>query len=397
MTELEDSGKLTPIMHDEGVTYVYIQVSNIYVLGVTRTNANAASCVAFLHRFVNVLKEYFQEVEEESLRDNFVILYELLDEVMDNGLPQFTEACILGQYIKTDAYKLDLSSSKPPPALTQAVSWRVDGIKHKKNEVFLDVVESVNLLVNDSGQIIQSEVTGVLKMRTFLSGMPECKLGLNDRVLFEIQGRAGKQKTVELEDTKFHQCVRLARFDTDRTISFVPPDGAFDLMSYRISQNIKPLIAVECAMKRLGRSVVEYHVVARTLFKERSSANNVEIQIPVPNDAITPGGKASTGTVSYAPERSALLWNIKNFPGGGKEYTLRCRFTLPSVAAEEERKGKLPPIKVKFDIPFFTVSGIQVRYLKVIEKTGYQALPWVRYITTAGNYEVRIGSGDSGR
>lgn len=32
----------------------------------------------------------------------------------------------------------------------------------------------------------------------------------------------------------------------------------------------------------------------------------------------------------------------------------------------------------------------QVRYLKVIEKSGYQALPWVRYITAAGNYEIRM-------
>jgi len=31
-----------------------------------------------------------------------------------------------------------------------------------------------------------------------------------------------------------------------------------------------------------------------------------------------------------------------------------------------------------------------VRYLKVIEKSGYQALPWVRYITTGGEYEVRV-------
>ena len=35
-------------------------------------------------------------------------------------------------------------------------------------------------------------------------------------------------------------------------------------------------------------------------------------------------------------------------------------------------------------------SARQVRYLKVIEKSGYQALPWVRYITTAGNYEIRF-------
>ena len=50
------------------------------------------------------------------------------------------------------------------------------------------------------------------------------------QVLFEAQGRGGKSKAVDLEDMKFHQCVRLARFENDRTISFIPPDGAFDLM-----------------------------------------------------------------------------------------------------------------------------------------------------------------------
>lgn len=71
---------------------------------------------------------------------------------------------------------------KPPMAVTNAVSWRSEGIKYKKNEVFLDVVESVNLLVNSNGTVVRSEVVGALKMRTFLSGMPECKLGLNDKV-----------------------------------------------------------------------------------------------------------------------------------------------------------------------------------------------------------------------
>ena len=57
-------------------------------------------------------------------------------------------------------------------------AWR----RYKKNEVFLDVVESVHLLVNSNGTVVRSEVMGALKMRTFLSGMPECKLGLNDKV-----------------------------------------------------------------------------------------------------------------------------------------------------------------------------------------------------------------------
>lgn len=33
-------------------------------------------------------------------------------------------------------------------AVTNAVSWRSEGIRYRKNEVFLDVIESVNLLVN---------------------------------------------------------------------------------------------------------------------------------------------------------------------------------------------------------------------------------------------------------
>lgn len=49
-----------------------------------------------------------------------------------------------------------------------------------------------------------------------------------------------KNKSVELEDVKFHQCVRLSRFDNDRTISFIPPDGDFELMSYRLSTQVSP-------------------------------------------------------------------------------------------------------------------------------------------------------------
>jgi AP-1 complex subunit mu len=48
------------------------------------------------------------------------------------------------------------------------------------------------------------------------------------------------------------------------------------------------------------------------------------------------------------------------------------------------------PITVNYEIPYFTVSGIQVRYLKIIEKSGYQALPWVRYITQNGDYQLRM-------
>lgn len=46
------------------------------------------------------------------------------------------------------------------------------------------------------------------------------------------------------------------------------------------------------------------------------------------------------------------------FGKGGKEYLMRAHFGLPSVEAED-KEGK-PPISVKFEIPYFTTSGIQV-------------------------------------
>jgi len=69
---------------------------------------------------------------------------------------------------------------------------------------------------------------------------------------------------------------------------------------------------------------------------------------------------------------------------------MRASFGLPSVAAEDAAEGekwKKRAIQVRFEVPYFTVSGIQVRYLKVIEKSGYSALPWVRYICQSGDYQ----------
>lgn len=102
-------------------------------------------------------------------------------------------------------------------------------------------------------------------------------------------------------------------------------------------------------------------VKAKSQFKRRSTANNVEIIVPVPNDADSPKFKTTIGHCKYAPENSSIIWTIKSFPGG-KEYLMKAHFGLPSVESEL-LEGK-PPIQVKFEIPYFTTSGIQVRFLK---------------------------------
>nr|XP_019819719.1 PREDICTED: AP-1 complex subunit mu-2 isoform X1 [Bos indicus] len=420
LMQREEEGALTPLLSHGRVHFLWIKYSNLYLVATTLKNANASLVYSFLYKIVEVFSEYFKELEEESIRDNFVIVYELLDELMDFGFPQTTDSKILQEYITQQGNKLETGKSRVPPTVTNAVSWRSEGIKYKKNEVFIDVIESVNLLVslhtsappslqprarrgspmlvnrlphhqclhpqvNANGSVLLSEIVGSIKLKVFLSGMPELRLGLNDRVLFELTGRS-KNKSVELEDVKFHQCVRLSRFDNDRTISFIPPDGDFELMSYRLSTQVKPLIWIESVIEKFSHSRVEIMVKAKGQFKKQSVANGVEISVPVPSDADSPRFKTSVGSAKYVPEKNTVIWSIKSFPGG-KEYLMRAHFGLPSVE-KEEVEGR-PPIGVKFEIPYFTVSGIQVRYMKIIEKSGYQALPWVRYITQSGDYQLR--------
>jgi len=100
----------------------------------------------------NILIDYFKNLEEESIRDNFVLIYELLDEIVDHGYPQLTETKILKEYIKTESkeMKKDLKTKKEKElsnTLTNMISWRTEGIVHKKNEAYLDVIEKVDSLV----------------------------------------------------------------------------------------------------------------------------------------------------------------------------------------------------------------------------------------------------------
>ena len=81
-----------------------------------------------------------------------------------------------------------------------------------------------------TGTVLRADVDGHIQMRAYLSGTPECKFGLNDKLVIDKSER-GAIDAVELDDCRFHQCVRLNEFDSSRTISFIPPDGEFELMT----------------------------------------------------------------------------------------------------------------------------------------------------------------------
>ena len=59
-------------------------------------------------------------------------------------------------------------------------------------------------------------------------------------------------------------------------------------------------------------------------------------------------------------------------------------------ASINEKAWSRPPITVEFQVPMFTASGLHVMFLRVHERSGYNTIKWVRYITRAGQYQIRF-------
>ena len=442
-TEILNGGKdrgNVPVVNVGACSFMYRRERDVYVVAVTRQNANAMLAFTFLEQLGVLFKSYFGTFSEASLKQNFVIIYELLDEILDNGFPQITAPAVLQSYITQKSIKSLLEGEENGRAkggfnsgedrarqvamqVTGAVQWRPPGVAYKKNEVYLDIVESVSLLMSHEGAVLRSSATGVIQMRCLLSGMPELKIGLNDTLGMgganqarEASGPRGEggpssgggdgdaprssaggaragRKQIELADLQFHQCVNLSKFSAERTISFVPPDGEFELMKYRVTEAVSLPFKVMPMVKELGRTRMEVRVRVKACFPETQMALGVKLRIPVPRHTSRATCKGTAGKCKYKQAENALVWKIKRFQGGC-ELSLHAEVDLISTT-EEKKKWTQPPLSMDFSVPMFTASGLRVRFLKVWEKSGYQSTKWVRYLCNSGaeskggTYEIR--------
>lgn len=102
----------------------------------------------------------------------------------------------------------------------------------------MDLTESISVLLDPIGNILRFEVVGFLDIQSAISGLPDISLKFIDSSRIGTVG--------------FHNCVRYSKWDKERVVSFIPPDGPFRLMSYRATPavtnslpvTIKPTVTV---------------------------------------------------------------------------------------------------------------------------------------------------------
>eukprot|EP00057_Strongylocentrotus_purpuratus_P029821 XP_779923.2 PREDICTED: AP-2 complex subunit mu [Strongylocentrotus purpuratus] len=304
----------SPVTNMARTSFFHIKRGNIWVAAVTKQNVNAPMVFEFLAKLMEVMTSYFGKVTEDNIKNNFVLIYELLDEILDYGYPQNTDTGMLKTYIIQQGIK---SSSKEEQAqitnqVTGQIGWRREGIKYRRNELFLDVLENVNLLMSPQGQVLSAHVAGRVVMKSYLSGMPECKFGMNDKITLDKQGKgddpAKSKSSIAIDDCTFHQCVKLSKFESERSISFIPPDGEFELMKYRTTKDISLPFRVIPLVREVGRTKMEVKVVLKSNFKPTILGQKIEVRIPTPLNTSGVQVICMKGKAKYKSSENAIVW-----------------------------------------------------------------------------------------
>uniref|UniRef100_A0A3Q0SJB0 Adaptor related protein complex 2 subunit mu 1a n=1 Tax=Amphilophus citrinellus TaxID=61819 RepID=A0A3Q0SJB0_AMPCI len=380
----------SPVTNIARTSFFHVKRSNIWLAAVTKQNVNAAMVFEFLYKMCDVMTAYFGKISNGILKMNFIFIRAWIHVTFVFPLPLY------------DIVSLPLSQTKEEQSqitsqVTGQIGWRREGIKYRRNELFLDVLESVNLLMSPQGQVLSAHVSGRVVMKSYLSGMPECKFGMNDKIVIDKQGKGGAsddagksgKQSIAIDDCTFHQCVRLSKFDSERSISFIPPDGEYELMRYRTTKDIILPFRVIPLVREVGRTKLEVKVVIKSNFKPSLLAQKIEVRIPTPLNTSGVQVICMKGKAKYKASENAIVWKIKRM-AGMKESQISAEIEL--LPTNDKKKWARPPISMNFEVPF-APSGLKVRYLKVFESklnySDHDVIKWVRYIGRSGIYETR--------
>ncbi|EGV61772.1 clathrin associated protein complex medium subunit [Yamadazyma tenuis] len=410
----------SPILTLGSTSFIYIKSGKIWLVAVTRSNQDCAAILEFLYKFETLLKSTFNAdsvITDELIINNFFGIYQLLDEIVQFGYPINLEPTYLKAVLPGismgDGFKLNNTLSRRKSnggsfmlqsnrsgdlnAALSSITWRQQGLKYRRNEIFVNVDEKINVLTNEQSEILRAYVDGKIVLKTHLSGIPECRFGLNDDGLVintsttklgaEHTG-SSNQNNVVLEDCKFHQCVELSTFDTNRVIQFIPPDGEFQLMTYNCVSNINLPFKVIPQVQQVGSTRLQYKLSIKSLFPAKLNATEVKISIPTPQGVIKHYTSESSGKAKFSGGEDLIIWKFNKF-FGDQEHVLTAEVELSEDSVHSMINWSRPPIKLDFVIDMFSCSGLSVNYVRIQEKSNYRTVKWVKYRSQSGSYDIR--------
>jgi len=449
--------------HADGVNYLHIKASGLYFVSTTTTNVSPSLVLELMHRLAQVMKDYCGVLSEDALRKNSTLVYELIDETIDYGYAQTTSTEMLRELVCNEpievgdglggllvsaqgdstkiaagAYKasqkvenilkknLGVKVNFPTQAamnLMNAASAasgvnRVSSTATQKSvvstalatlrdEIFVDIIEKVNVTINARGELVTSEINGHIQVRNFLHEPEETKVKMALSEDLSIGGKGGGRGLgVLLDDCNFHEAAKLDSFEVDRTITLRPPQGEFSLMNYRSSNEFKPPFRVVPVINESIPYKVGVELKLFADFPSKHTCTGMVVTLPIPAGAIGATGRlpkhvtANVQHVLYDAVGKQIVWQFKKLVGGS-EHSCSIQISLQTERIPNVRR-EIGPLTLTFQIPTYCASNLAVRYLQVIGSAAERdrrreedAPPrnphrWIRYLTKSSSYVIRI-------
>jgi len=277
--------------------------------------------------------------------------------------------------------------------------WRTSNVKHTTNEIYIDIIEEIDAVLDVNGAVISYDLSGFIQAQSHLSGVPDLLLTFNEPQI--------------IDDCSFHPCVRYARFEKDRSLSFVPPDGNFQLMRYRVKPTAltsgfsPPIVCTpqimygppstsrpstsssSTAPEMTGKIVL--NVSARHMSSLIYSSSkkgtlileDVTVTIPFPKIVKTVDLNVSVGQVLFDEVGKVAKWTIGNI-----DEKKRPQLTGSIVLNSDKRPENHPPLSLSWKIPLGSWSGLTVNGMSLTGES-YKPYKGVRNIAKSGRYQIR--------
>ncbi|KAJ7162632.1 Mu homology domain-containing protein [Mycena crocata] len=222
------AGDIDPVIYvppynviDSPSACCHVECGDIRILCPVSGDVDPLFAFAFLQTFIDILREYFGTVSAATLKDNFDVVYQLLEETLDSGGHPLTTSPNALRDIVLPPSLLSKLLSVAGANINSTINSGKAGLRYNSNEIYFDMVEEMKAIVNKHGTTLTSSVWGKIETNAKLSGTPDCLLTFTN--------------PHAITDVAFHPCVRLQRWKRDSSLSFVPPDGHFTLAEYRFT------------------------------------------------------------------------------------------------------------------------------------------------------------------
>ncbi|SJK86079.1 Adaptor complexes medium subunit family [Babesia microti strain RI] len=408
---LSDQKNVAPVfsvpLKDGNVYFAHIRRQDMIFVLTTYKPLPPSYLIDLLYRITCVFKDFFGVLNEEAILKNFFLAYELLDEIIDFGYPQCTSTNLLKDRIHNfptppiDAHFHPINKTLPSTASQRPVVIK-SCEKLQKNitlknhlqifspqpfareyseEVFIDVVERLNVMQTGAGNIEYATLDGSIVVKNFLKDNPLLKIGLSDHI-----------SSIPIEEILFSSVVNYQRYANDQSLEFRPPEGETKLMNYTTSNNrlFKVPLNVSCNIEFIDKGQVNLTAtIVCTLLHHSCGPIIAKCPLhPKTTQVSLHANNVAKQTYEYDATNKLLIWRIEGLTYE-RSVVLSALISMEGLSASAEAiKKQIGPIALTYEVPMFTSTSLQVIYLKM--NTINQHFRWIRYVTMSSSHLYRI-------